>query len=129
MKQITDYIPGVNQFTDKSQEQIQKTKTLINLDSKKRTIRVPPKDNKLRAATTFDWRPFGVVTSVKQQGSCGGCWSFAAAGAAESKLIKQKRFDNSIDLSEQFILSCTQESNCGGGYLEYSMKTALNVPL
>lgn len=34
--------------------------------------------------------------------------------------------DNTLDLSEQFLLSCTPGSNCNGGYLDSAMETVIN---
>lgn len=48
-----------------------------------------------------------MITSVKNQEQCGSCWSFASAGFAESKLVLMGEYDNTIDLSEQYILKCT----------------------
>jgi len=62
----------------------------------------------------FDWRTYGMVTSAKNQASCGGCWAFASAGALESKILMMGR--SLYDLSEQQQISCnTSQSGCAGG--------------
>ncbi len=48
----------------------------------------------------FDLREKGLVSSVKNQGTFGTCWSFAASGALETALIKDEPF---IDLSEMHL--------------------------
>ena len=62
---------------------------------------------------SLDWREKGVVTPVKDQGQCGGCWSFSAAETAES--IVAIATGKLLVLSEQQILSCTPNpEQCGG---------------
>ncbi|MBQ5989933.1 MAG: hypothetical protein IJL67_10605 [Oscillospiraceae bacterium] len=48
----------------------------------------------------FDLREKGLVSSVKDQGTFGTCWTFAASGALETALIKNEPF---IDLSEMHL--------------------------
>lgn len=108
---------------------------LSNLQTIPVTSRVnsekPPQkvSSRVGQPTSFDWRDNNVVTSIKDQGSCGSCWTFAAAAYAESKLIIAGEYDkNNIDLSEQYLLQCTQSSDCGGGYLEYAMISVQECP-
>ena len=64
--------------------------------------------------TSFDWRDYGMVTSPKDQGSCGSCWAFASVGALESKVLMMGR--SLYNLSEQQQVSCnTAMLGCGGG--------------
>ena len=41
--------------------------------------------------TKFDQRDSGWITSVKNQGSLGACWSFSTMGALESRIIRLKK--------------------------------------
>jgi C1A family cysteine protease len=71
-----------------------------------------------------------VITSIKDQGSCGCCWAFATAAYGESKLIlaNSQYTINNINLSEQYLLKCTKYGDCQGGYLEYAMQSGTQVP-
>ena len=72
---------------------------------------------------TLDYRNYNgnnYVTSVKNQGSCGCCWSFAATAQYESYLALN---GFNYDLSAQAALECTsfyapnkRVSDCSGGY-------------
>ncbi|KAN0036993.1 hypothetical protein ACTFIV_002319 [Dictyostelium citrinum] len=62
-----------------------------------------------------DWKNLGFVTSIKNQGQCGGCYSFATCAVLESAhLIKNNLPNTDIDLSEQNFVSCVNYG-CGGG--------------
>lgn len=60
------------------------------------------------------------MTGVKDQGSCGSCWSFATTGGLEGAHAVSS--GELISLSEQFILDCSTDIGCNGG-LEYSAWT------
>lgn len=64
---------------------------------------------------SYDAREYGLVTSAKNQGSCGSCWAFASVGAMESHLLKAYGLGPE-DLSEQQQVSCnTAMYGCSGG--------------
>lgn len=69
-------------------------------------------------AASVNWVTAGAVTPVKDQGQCGGCWSFAATGGLEGSW--QVASGHLTSLSEQQFLDCdTSDSGCNGG-LEYN---------
>merc|ERR1712137_1291612 len=65
--------------------------------------------------SSVDWRDqAGVVTPVKNQGSCGSCWAFSTAEALESHLAIATGSATPI-LSPQQIVSCAPNPDqCGG---------------
>jgi C1A family cysteine protease len=66
----------------------------------------------------FDWRNNGGnwLTPVKNQGSCGSCWAFAAVGAVEAAYNKNSNDPTlDINLAEQDLVSCAFPQGCSGG--------------
>jgi len=65
--------------------------------------------------TTLNWRDIGGITSVKNQGSCGSCWAFAAT--AEMEAFIKIYYGKETDLSEQQSVSCNPYgAGCDGGW-------------
>jgi hypothetical protein len=78
-------------------------------------LRIFPADKDPLPAV-WDWRTMNGVTVTQNQGSCGSCWAFAAAGEMEAK-IRIYYGNRILDLSEQQIVSCNPYgSGCGGGW-------------
>ncbi|KAG2571159.1 hypothetical protein PVAP13_7KG078900 [Panicum virgatum] len=73
----------------------------------------------------FDWREHGAVGPVKNQGSCGSCWSFSTSGALEgAHYLATGKLEV---LSEQQMVDCDHEcdasdprscdAGCNGGLM------------
>ena len=81
----------------------------------KKNLKLSAMDMLETLPVSYDARDEGIVTSPKNQGSCGSCWAFASVGALESHLLKAYSVGPE-NLSEQQQISCnTAMWGCLGG--------------
>ncbi len=63
----------------------------------------------------FDWRDYGVCTPIRDMyyGGifCASCWAFGVLAAMESQIAIHDGIH--VDLSEQWLVSCTDAGDCG----------------
>ena len=78
--------------------------------------------NLIDTASAIDWAANGITGPVKDQGSCGSCYTFAANTGLEA-MISIKYGSAYQRLSEQHIVDCATTANgynlygCDGGYM------------
>jgi cathepsin L len=107
------YGMGINKFTDWSPAELERLRGSKLEHNKNVHTDILAWDPKAELPAEWDWNAKGAVTPVKDQGQCGSCYSFSAAGAVEGQLfIKTKKLDS---LSEQQIMDCTGRG-CEGGW-------------
>lgn len=120
---LESYQMAVNQFTDLLPSEF-KEYILSDIDASELTAGIDltfSPSGRADTPSSIDWRAKGAVTPVKNQGSCGSCWSFSAIGTLEGRqFLKSNRL---VSLSEQNLVDCSSANNgCDGGW----PATALN---
>jgi hypothetical protein len=61
----------------------------------------------------FNWCDYGVCTPIKDQSACDCGWAFAVTGAFECRIAIED--GTLVDLSEEWLLSCTDAGDCYSG--------------
>lgn len=115
------YKMAINKFSHLTLEEFQSQVSLSGL--KKPNFK---KSNNLHTAQegvtlpdSVDWSTTAAVTTVKNQGQCGSCWSFSATGAMEGAYYISTK--SGVSLSEQQLVSCDnkgEDQGCNGGWMD-----------
>ncbi|XP_076593711.1 cathepsin K [Chaetodon auriga] len=116
------YELGMNHLGDMTSEEVSEKMTGLQIPMMhERSFTMALDDDVSGLPKYVDYRKKGMVTSVKNQGSCGSCWAFSSAGALEGQLAKKT--GNLVDLSPQNLVDCVKENDgCGGGYMTNAFK-------
>lgn len=114
-KGIHSYFMGENEFSDMTFEEFKQQK-LGYLKPQLELNPVYHESSSRRKSDFVDLRARGLVTPVKDQGSCGSCWAFASVAALEGAWANNG--NALVELSEQQLVDCAKANQgCKGGWM------------
>jgi cathepsin H len=109
---------GINDYSDLTFEQFAALRLMAPQNcSATHNLKVSDSFKNLGIPESFEWNNFGVVTPVKNQASCGSCWTFSTVGSLEAFWNIQNKGKN-VTFSEQQLVDCAGDFNnfgCSGG--------------
>jgi cathepsin L len=130
---------GMNDLSDKTEAELAKLRGYrtpkASSSSSGRVKRQSPTGNTYTNTVdvttlpaTVNWTAAGWVGPVLNQGQCGSCWAFSAAGALEAQYYNKTK--TYVQLSEQNLVDCTAylgNYECGGGAYQYAFEYVMDV--
>jgi len=130
-EQDLSWTAGVNFFSDLTEDE--KKQYLGFNASMQHSVGEPLPLSDGPMASPIDWRQKGGVTGVKNQQSCGSCWTFGAVGSIEG--VHKAATGSLVTFAEQELLDCVYEGKrdgCQGGWMQdcfsYMQKTQRLAP-
>jgi len=120
-----NFTMGINQFTDLTPQEF-KEQYVGGLRTEVGSYGCKSfSSSAVGTPSSVDWRQNGAVTSVKDQGQCGSCWTFSSTGAVEGAWAIST--GNLVDISEQELVDCATgvsygSHGCNGGEMEGAFK-------
>ena len=112
---------GHNQFSDRSHEEYRQVLGYTHMHDAPKNVVVLDETN---GPSEVNWVTAGAVTGVKDQGSCGSCWSFSTTGSMEGAHFVATGELQSF--SEQQLVDCAYgrqygSYGCNGGSMDGAM--------
>jgi KDEL-tailed cysteine endopeptidase len=120
------YTLGHNQFSGMNLDEF-RTLMIGGMDAPfSSPLRKSPLVSTAELPAAVDWVKEGAVTTVKDQGQCGSCWSFSTTGALEGAFFIHQG-GKLVSFSEQELVDCDNRKNhrvpgkdggCNGGLMD-----------
>lgn len=123
--EVTNWKMGHNAFSHMTLEEIEaKDGGVLNLREHPHCPLTHSAGDADSLPDSVDWRTVGAVTPVKNQGSCGSCWSFSSSGAMEGAyFLKNGKLPSPTGFSEQNLIDCVKGGGgCGGGRQDWAFQ-------
>ncbi|EAL67741.1 cysteine proteinase [Dictyostelium discoideum AX4] len=125
----SETVLGLNVFADITNEEYRATYLGTPFDAS--SLEMTPSEKVFGGvqANSVDWRAKGAVTPIKNQGECGGCWSFSATGATEGAQYIANGDSDLTSVSEQQLIDCSGSygnNGCEGGLMTLAFEYIIN---
>lgn len=117
------YTLGMNEFADLTNEEFVHIFNGYRMQKHSNGSEMFIADPNIELPVSVDWRQYGYVTPVKNQGYCGSCWAFSSTGSLEGQ--HAKKFGTLLSLSEENLMDCSRSfgnHGCKGGTMDLAFR-------